>query len=93
MIEFLSNLVSTDLVTIFFLALIVVPIYYKMGLLSFGKKNGNGVPEWAKELKNHYNEETSELLKEINNGIKEINTQHKIWNEVGIPTRKCKKHE
>ena len=41
-------------------------------LLKLNGKKENGVPEGAQELKEHFNDETSIILKEIRDGVKKL---------------------
>ncbi len=43
------------------------------------------------QLKKHYNDETTEYLKQISDGIKELNQTHKNYEIIGIKTRDCAK--
>jgi len=56
------------------------------------RKNGNDLHGTMKELKEHYNDETTKLLSEIRDGIKDLNQRHENYELIGIKTRDCAKN-
>lgn len=44
-------------------------------------------------LSAHYNHETTDLLKDIRDGIRQINAKHNEWDKYGINTRDCAKKD
>lgn len=67
--------------------------YLKIGKNGIGdgkepKKDIN-TPQWVVDFVNNYNHKQTDLLTDIRDGIKEINSKHEEWDKYGIKTRDC----
>lgn len=66
-------------------------------LRSLMKLSGNGLEKKVDQLNTHFNHETTELLTEIRDSLKEnfntIHTKHSEWDRRGIPTEDCQKNK
>jgi gas vesicle protein len=94
----MSQEILTAIGTIVGIALVMVVRDWRDGK-SLLKKNGNNIHDEVKailqsqgQLKQHYNEETTELLSRISEGIDRLNRKHDEWDKYGIVTRDCKKN-
>ena len=83
--SFIESLILILIGLLFFRDEVMPFILKKLGI----KKNGNAhaTSEEMQELKHHYNHETTELLTEINEGIKDLNRKHEEYEKYGIKTR------
>lgn len=61
-------------------------------LLSFVSKKKGSLEEKVDMLNTHYNHDTTELLTEIRDEIRELNRRHENYEIVGIKTRACARH-
>lgn len=90
--------VLTALGTMLGMAVIVILRDYRDGKTLFKKNGTNDISQAIKtilnsqsELKEHYNEDTTKILSDIRDSIKELAQIHKNYEIIGINTRDCAK--